>query len=66
VVLVAWELWKHKNACVFQGIRPAVQKVVLAIMTEGQIWRLAGASALQDLVLKLDHFGSFLEVSVEV
>jgi hypothetical protein len=54
VVLVVWELWKHRNACVFQGSRPAVQSVVQAVMAEGHLWCLAGAAALRGLVLRTD------------
>jgi hypothetical protein len=54
VIIVAWELWKHSNACVFQGTRPAVQSVVLAVMAEGRLWCLAGAAALQVLFLRTE------------
>lgn len=50
---MAWELWKHRNDIVFQGVRPDIQSVVSAVViTEGQMWCLAGASAFQDLALK--------------
>lgn len=51
MVLVASELWKHRNACVFQGSRPAVQSVAQAVMDEGRLWCLAGAAVLRGLVL---------------
>jgi hypothetical protein len=54
VILLAWELWKHSNACVFLGTRPAVQNVVLAIMAEGRLWCLAGAASLQVLFLRTE------------
>jgi hypothetical protein len=55
VVLVAWEpLEKHRNACVFQGTRPAVQSVVLDVIAEGRLSSLAGAAVLQDLVLRTE------------
>jgi hypothetical protein len=22
IILVAWEIWKHRNACVFEGVVP--------------------------------------------
>ncbi|WVZ86585.1 hypothetical protein U9M48_033340 [Paspalum notatum var. saurae] len=28
VILVSWELWKHRNACVFDGVRPQAQTVL--------------------------------------
>jgi hypothetical protein len=37
VILIAWELWKHRNAFVFKGTRPTVQSVVLAVMAEGRL-----------------------------
>ncbi|WVZ52423.1 hypothetical protein U9M48_003478, partial [Paspalum notatum var. saurae] len=36
-ILVAWELWKHRNDCVFEGALEA---------QEGNLWCLAGNSAL--------------------
>jgi hypothetical protein len=54
VVLVASELWKHRNACVFQGSRPAVQSVAQAVMDEGRLWCLAGAAVLRGLVLRTE------------
>jgi hypothetical protein len=51
IILVAWQLWKHCNSCVFEGSRACVQNVVLAVGEEGRTWCLAGASALQDLLL---------------
>jgi hypothetical protein len=47
IILVAWEIFRHINACVFNGVTPSVTKVVLAIAKEGAIWCLAGASKLQ-------------------
>jgi hypothetical protein len=52
IILVAWEIWKHRNSCVFEGAIPCVQGVVSAVAEEGNAWCLAGASALQDLLLR--------------
>ncbi|WVZ69533.1 hypothetical protein U9M48_018306 [Paspalum notatum var. saurae] len=52
IILVAWQIWKHRNSCVFEGTRPCVQSVVLAVVEEGRAWCLAGASALHDLLLQ--------------
>jgi hypothetical protein len=30
IILVAWQFWKLRNSCVFEGSRPCVQNVVLA------------------------------------
>ncbi|WVZ53201.1 hypothetical protein U9M48_004174 [Paspalum notatum var. saurae] len=51
VILVSWELWKHRNACVFEGVRPDVRAVLFAIVSEGQLWCRAGAVGLQELSL---------------
>jgi hypothetical protein len=50
IILVAWQVWNHRNSCVFEGSRPCVQNVVLAVVEEGRTWCLARASALQDLL----------------
>ncbi|WVZ97941.1 hypothetical protein U9M48_043439, partial [Paspalum notatum var. saurae] len=52
IILVPWQIWKHRNSCVFEGTRPCVQSVVLAVVDEGRAWCLAGASALHDLLLR--------------
>jgi hypothetical protein len=51
IILVAWEIWKHRNACVFEGGVPCTQRVQSVVIEEGSVWCLAGASALQDLLL---------------
>ena len=50
IVLVAWEIWEHRNACVFDGKRPCVQTVQQAVAYECALWCAAGASALQGLI----------------
>ncbi|WVZ52393.1 hypothetical protein U9M48_003457 [Paspalum notatum var. saurae] len=49
-ILVSWELWKHRNECVFLGARPAVQAVLQSIGAEGHLWCLAGALDLQEFI----------------
>ncbi|WVZ75533.1 hypothetical protein U9M48_023578 [Paspalum notatum var. saurae] len=51
VILVSWELWKHRNACVFEGVRPDVRAVLFAIVSKGQLCCRAGAVGLQELSL---------------
>ena len=62
IILVAWEIWKHRNDCVFEKARPNTQEVLRAINTEGRLWCMAGASKLQELVLSvwspLPHSGA--------
>ncbi|WVZ49513.1 hypothetical protein U9M48_000862 [Paspalum notatum var. saurae] len=52
VILVSWELWKHRNACVFEGARPHLQTVLTTMASEGLLWCRAGASGLQELLLR--------------
>ncbi|WVZ98322.1 hypothetical protein U9M48_043781, partial [Paspalum notatum var. saurae] len=51
IMLVAWELCKHRNACVFEGARPCVQVVLQAVSSTTSVWCLAGAAALHKLLL---------------
>ncbi|CAL5002947.1 unnamed protein product [Urochloa decumbens] len=50
IILVAWELWKHRNSCVFDNQRPNIQDVLWSVNTEGSIWCMAGACKLQELL----------------
>ena len=35
--LVAWEIWKHRKPCVFEGVSPNVQVVLPEVSTESRI-----------------------------
>jgi len=50
IILVAWEVWKHCNACVFEKKRPSIQDVLRSVSLEGGLWYSAGASKLQELM----------------
>ena len=50
VTLVVWCLWKHRNAVIFDGQRPAVPRVLRCIREEAEAWCLAGAQGLQRLL----------------
>lgn len=43
IILVAWELWKHQNACVFEGVRLRFEAVLQAIVYYSSLWCSAGA-----------------------
>ena len=58
IILVTWEIWKHRNECDFEGVVPCVQQVRHVVVEEGSVWCLAGASALQDLLLRRLPLGS--------
>ena len=40
--LVWWELYKHRNAIVFDGARPSVFQLLNKIRSEGLVWISAG------------------------
>ena len=48
---LSWEIWKHRNSCVFDNKRPSVQEVIRAVSSEGGLWCSAGTSELHELVL---------------
>jgi hypothetical protein len=37
-VLVAWEIWKFQNSCMFKGSQPNVQVLLQIIGNEGLLW----------------------------
>jgi hypothetical protein len=49
IILVDWELWEHRNACVFEGMRSSVSVVCHEIEKECNLWCLAGNSVLSIL-----------------
>lgn len=49
VILVSWSIWKQRNRCVFDNAQPAVSHILLVIAEEATLWRMAGASGLQQL-----------------
>jgi len=52
-ILGVWILWKHRNACVFEGLALNLQAAVQAFKDEAHIWQLAGAKRLSTLCLEL-------------
>ncbi|WVZ58759.1 hypothetical protein U9M48_008991 [Paspalum notatum var. saurae] len=50
VFLVTWEIWRHRNACVFEGARPDVSAVLQNIANEDSLWCAAGAKGLCSLI----------------
>ena len=52
VIIVAWTLWKHRNACTFDGIRPLVTDASRAALAEAATWATAGAKGLHSFVFE--------------
>ncbi|GJN03866.1 hypothetical protein PR202_ga21355 [Eleusine coracana subsp. coracana] len=50
VILVLWLLWKHRNACVFEGGRPCMLNLVWAFEDECHLRCLASARTLSSRV----------------
>ena len=51
-ILGAWIIWKHRNACVFDGVAPNLQQAVQAFKDEVCTWQFAGAKGLATLYLE--------------
>jgi hypothetical protein len=49
VSLVAWQIWKHRNACVFDNASPNINAILLSIHEETLLWGLAGVAALRSV-----------------
>ena len=50
IILVAWEVWKHRNSYMFEGARPSIQILLQTVANESSLWCMAGASKLQELL----------------
>jgi hypothetical protein len=53
IILVAWEIWKQRNSCVFEEARPNVQVVQQTVADECGLWCSVGALALSELLTRL-------------
>ena len=51
IILGAWILWEHHNACVFDGAQPRISGLMEAFKEEEELWCLAGARGLRTLGL---------------
>lgn len=51
VILGAWILWKHGNACVLDGSVPNVQGALQSSRDEAHLWQMDGAKGLSALGL---------------
>lgn len=46
-LMVSWQIWKERNACVFRAKLSRVSDVLHAIKNDLELWRLAGATCLE-------------------
>lgn len=51
IILEAWTIWKHRNACVFEGAPPSIRGILQAFKDEYHFWCLAGAKEIQAMDL---------------
>ena len=57
IILVVWEVWKHRNSCVFENATPSIQKVLRSVSAEGILWCSAGPKKLQELLVRVPALG---------
>lgn len=50
LILTAWSIWKMRNRCMFDGCQPAARPVLQEIHEQANLWKLAGAKALGELL----------------
>ena len=51
-ILVAWEIRKHMNYCLFNDSNPNIKVVLRALTYECILWCLAKAKGLQELLAR--------------
>ena len=57
IILGAWIIWKHRNACVFEGASPSVNTIWSELKDKlHSLWCMASAKKLQGLG-NLGQFG---------
>jgi hypothetical protein len=56
IILEAWEVWKHRNTCVFEGAQPNTQVLLQAVIDECFLWCKVGAAKLQLLLSRSPFF----------
>jgi len=50
IILVSWEIWKHRNDYVFNGASPSIPVLLQTITDECILW--CAAKGLQELLAK--------------
>jgi len=52
IILVSWEVWKHRNSCVFEGATPNVNLLLQTVGDECALCCMAGASKLNEFLMR--------------
>jgi hypothetical protein len=50
VILGAWNLWNHRNRCVFDGAIPDLNSLLSTTREDPQLWSIAGAKGISFLL----------------
>uniref|UniRef100_A0A0E0E5D9 CRIB domain-containing protein n=1 Tax=Oryza meridionalis TaxID=40149 RepID=A0A0E0E5D9_9ORYZ len=53
IILVAWEIWKHRNDCIVNNATPSTAAVLDAVARESLLLCTAGARALHELLARV-------------
>ncbi|GJN38304.1 hypothetical protein PR202_gb27333 [Eleusine coracana subsp. coracana] len=56
ILLTAWCIWRHRNACAFEGVSPSAATIFHEVKNEYGLWCMAGAKKLE----VVGHGGRFL------
>ena len=59
-LLTLWELWKHRNAIVFDGASPSLGVLLGRVRSEGRMWSIAGKFKrdMDPFFLRLERWAS--------
>jgi hypothetical protein len=50
IALTAWTIWRHRNACIFDGATPSTSHLVHNIQEEACTWAKADARGLSSII----------------
>jgi hypothetical protein len=50
IIMGALSIWNHRNCCVFDGIQPSLNEVLVSVKDELLLWSLAGARGISDML----------------
>jgi len=50
IILGAWNLWNHRNRCVFDGASPSISNIISSTCVDMHQWSMAGAKGVSYLL----------------